>query len=122
MRVTILATRLRKARLAKGLTQKAAGEAVGTSNANISAYETSKREPDWTMIGKLATLYGCSADYLIGLVDNPEPYPRMHKDGPIAKLLEYLQSNPPSLEDVELIIDFLESRRLRREKEKGGDD
>lgn len=74
------------------------------------------------MIGKLATLYGCSADYLIGLVDNPEPYPRMHKDGPIAKLLEYLQSNPPSLEDVELIIDFLESRRLRREKEKGGDD
>ncbi|HYF77366.1 MAG TPA: helix-turn-helix domain-containing protein [Symbiobacteriaceae bacterium] len=63
--------RLRKAREAKGLTQLEAGRLLGISNANLSAYELDKREPDFETLKKLARLYACSTDYLLGRTDDP---------------------------------------------------
>lgn len=67
--------RLRAAREAKGLTQLEAGRLLGISNANISAYELGKRQPDFATLVRFAQLYRCRVDYLLGLTDDPKEVP-----------------------------------------------
>lgn len=60
---------LKKARLAKGWTQKELAERVGTNQNNISRYETGQRQlkmPEWP---KYAICLGVTIDYLIGKDD-----------------------------------------------------
>ena len=57
--------KLKVFRTQKGLSQKELGEKVGVSEASISNYETSKREPDLTTLCALADLFDCSLDLLV---------------------------------------------------------
>ena len=71
--MTKFSERLKSVRLEQGHTQKQAGEGIGISESHYQHYEYGKREPS---IGKLEVLcryFNVSADYLLGLSDNPAP-------------------------------------------------
>ena len=74
-----LSTRVKQLRLDKRLRQEQVARLVGVSKGAISAYETDIRQPSYDVLIRLANLYRVSTDYLLGLTDIREPYPRAIK-------------------------------------------
>lgn len=62
----IFAKRLKKLREDHGLSTRALGEIVGTSNATISRYETGRRDPDLVLVHNIAKYFGVTIEYLCG--------------------------------------------------------
>lgn len=62
----IIGERLKKARLAKGLTLQKLGDKVGLSKATLSCYENETRSPQIRTVKDLMGVLGVSADYLLG--------------------------------------------------------
>lgn len=58
--------RLRELRLAKGLTQKEVATAINVSPQSYGYYENWVNKPDPETLIKLADLFECSIDYLLG--------------------------------------------------------
>jgi transcriptional regulator with XRE-family HTH domain len=54
------------------LTQEELANKLGISRASLSHYETSRREPDYDTINKIASFFKVSVDYLLGRSDHPE--------------------------------------------------
>lgn len=65
--------RIRKLRIQRKMTQQEVGDALGVGNTAVSMYECEKRKLDDENIRNLCRLFGCSADYLLGMTDYPEP-------------------------------------------------
>jgi len=72
----ILAKRLRKCRDEAGLTQIKAAIYCDITEKAYQNYELGVHEPKVTILAKIAQLYNVSIDYLVGLTDDPTPYPR----------------------------------------------
>jgi transcriptional regulator with XRE-family HTH domain len=49
-----------------GKTQEQVAEALGVSRPTYSKYESGQHEPSYDMLKRLAGLFGCSIDYLLG--------------------------------------------------------
>ena len=62
-----LGKRLEQARANLHLSQKEVAAAIGASASVISNYESGERTPSVENLMALASLYRCSADYLLGL-------------------------------------------------------
>jgi len=62
-----LGQRLQEQRILKNLSQKQVATSVGLSASVISNYESGERTPSVEILLSLARLYGCSADYLLGI-------------------------------------------------------
>lgn len=62
----IFAQRLKRLREEHGLSTRALGELVGTSNATISRYETGKRDPDLVIVHNIAKYFNVTIEYLCG--------------------------------------------------------
>lgn len=62
--------RLKKGREAKGLSQKALGEALGISRETISKYENGERFPSFDRAISIAVFLNVSLLYLAGLADH----------------------------------------------------
>lgn len=58
-------SRLRQARLNKGLSQKTLGEAIGVHNTHVSRYEKDLTHPHASTLMKMADVLNVSADYLM---------------------------------------------------------
>ena len=67
----MLTTRLREMREAQGYTKKQVGEYLNMTPEGYGHYESGKRNPTPDTIGTLASLYGVTSDYLLGLSDDP---------------------------------------------------
>lgn len=63
----IFASRLKQARTAAGLTQKALANAVNMSQNGFQQYEGARREPSLTTLTRLSKVLGQSADWLLGI-------------------------------------------------------
>lgn len=61
-----MGNRLRKAREKKGYSQKYVAESLGITNSSLSNYERGERDPDTSILNRLADLYGVTMDYLFG--------------------------------------------------------
>lgn len=61
------ASRLRKLRKEKGLSQKKLGDELGLAVSTIAMYETDKRNPDSETLKKIAKFFDVSTDYLLGV-------------------------------------------------------
>ena len=72
-RAAVFASRLRQARQAKGLSQAALAETVGTRQSQISRNESGRRWPDSETLCRLADALGLTTDYLMGRTDDPDP-------------------------------------------------
>ena len=68
--------RLRDLREDNDLTQKEVAAYLGIDQRTYSNYETEKRSMPMEPYRSLAIFYKTSVDYLVGLTDFNEPYPR----------------------------------------------
>ena len=68
----VFPSRLRELRREYGYKMREVAEILGVSVPTISAYELGTRAPLLPGLVKIAQLYHCSTDYLLGL-DNQEP-------------------------------------------------
>lgn len=64
---------LRRFRQGTGLKQEEVAERLGIMRQAYQPYETGKVTPSVGMIKKIATAFNVSADYLLGLSDEPRP-------------------------------------------------
>jgi transcriptional regulator with XRE-family HTH domain len=53
-------------------TQEELSSKLGISRAALSHYETSRREPDYNTINKIASFFNVSIDYLLGRTDKSD--------------------------------------------------
>jgi len=67
---SVLGNRLRAMRDLADMSQSAVAKEIGLNTMSILNYETGKRVPDAEALRKFAQLYGCTADYLLGLADS----------------------------------------------------
>lgn len=63
--------RLKKLRKLHELTQEEVAKRLSISRPSYSRYETGEREPDFEMVKQIADFFETSADYLLGLADDP---------------------------------------------------
>lgn len=68
--------RIKDLRTDHDFTQAQVAEAIGITQRKYSYLETGKQQ--WTdeQLTRLADFYQTSVDYLLGLTDEPRPYPR----------------------------------------------
>ncbi len=68
----VLNVRLKEQRKRRNLTAGQVAIALGTSDVFIYQMESGVKNPSLEMLSKLAKQYGCSVDYLLGMVDTPQ--------------------------------------------------
>ena len=93
--------RLKELRTKKGNTQKEIADYLGITAAAYSLYERGSREPNMTMLNKIAKYYNVSPSYLLGF-DSPEVI-AAHFDGD-----EYTEEE---LEEIRQFAEFVKNRR-----------
>lgn len=69
----IFCMRLKKLRKSAGEQQKDLAEAVGMAQTQISAIENGKQGTSFDKLAEICKHYNVSADYLLGLIDEPRP-------------------------------------------------
>ena len=73
--------RIRDLRNDRGLTQKQIAGVLNVSQNTYSQYEIGISRFPLDAVIKLAEYYNVSVDYLVGLTDDPTPYPRKKRQG-----------------------------------------
>lgn len=69
----IFCIRLRKLRKARGEQQVDLAAAIGIAQTQISAIENGKQGTSFDKLAAICQHYNVSADYLLGLIDEPRP-------------------------------------------------
>lgn len=69
--------RLKESRKRLKLTQNQVAESLGIERTRYAKWESGKARPGYESIIQLCALFGTSADYLLGITDNPEPFPKI---------------------------------------------
>nr|WP_325241920.1 helix-turn-helix transcriptional regulator [uncultured Oscillibacter sp.] len=72
----VLPRRLKKCRENTGLPQIKVAIYCDITERTYQNYELGLREPKVSILMRIARFYGVSIDYLVGLTDDPTPYPR----------------------------------------------
>ena len=70
----VFGQRVRKLRLATGLTQQQLGEAVGITKQGVQAIEIGRRDTTLPRIVSLADFFNVDANYLLGRVETPDSF------------------------------------------------
>lgn len=66
--------RVRALRLDRGLTHEELAELLSINVRQIARYESNETDPSGEIVSRIASAFGVSADYLLGLTDNPFPH------------------------------------------------
>ena len=69
----IFCIRLKKLRKDRGEQQKDLAESIGLSQTPISTIESGKQGTSFDKLAAICQHYNVSADYLLGLIDEPRP-------------------------------------------------
>ena len=72
----MIGARLYLLRKQRGMSQKELGEEIAVSHYTISSYEKGRSEPNDDIMAKIARVFNVTADYFLGLVDDPLPLDR----------------------------------------------
>jgi len=67
------AERIKEYRTSIGLSQSAFGEKIGRQQQTIAQWEKGRNSPDPQTIALMCSIYKVSADYFLGLTDDPTP-------------------------------------------------
>ena len=71
--------RIKDLREDRDLTQQEVAQYLQVRQSTYSQYETGNRQIPLSMLIALAAFYGTSTDYLLGITDQKNPYPRAKK-------------------------------------------
>ncbi|MBM6680265.1 helix-turn-helix domain-containing protein [Pseudoflavonifractor capillosus] len=77
----IFAIRVKKLRKAHGEQQKELAEAIGATQATISDIENGRKATSFDRLAAICQHYNVSADYLLGLIDEPRTLIPPKKEG-----------------------------------------
>ena len=77
----IFAIRVKKLRKAHGEQQKELAEAIGATQATISDIENGRKVTSFDRLAEICKHYNVSADYLLGLIDEPRALIPPKKEG-----------------------------------------
>ena len=77
----IFAIRVKKLRKANGEQQKELAEAIGATQATISDIENARKVTSFDRLAEICRHYNVSADYLLGLIDEPRALIPSKKEG-----------------------------------------
>ncbi len=94
--------RLKKLRCAANIQQSQLGKLLGVSRSTIHNYENDQRQPEYSILVRLADVFHVSTDYLLGrkmgdILDVSGLTARDHKI--VAELVENLRQKNNSLRD-----------------------
>lgn len=103
--------RIKELRIKKGWTQTDLADKLNTGKNTISRYETEQRQLDTETLFKLCTIFGVTADYLLGR--SPVPAAQI-SDEDWLLLDAYHRA---SLRDRQLVDSILEEYRADTKKE-----
>ena len=67
--------KLRSLRESSGLSRQDLGTRLGLSYWAVAKYEQDERVPDHEILGRIASFFGTSTDYLLGRTDDSTPIP-----------------------------------------------
>jgi transcriptional regulator with XRE-family HTH domain len=106
---TLFGKRLREMRKKRGMRLQEMADKLGVAKSTYAGYESGYRQPDLQVLAQTAEILKTSADYLLGLTDNP--YPKE----PTRNLKELLKENdlhwdgvPLTDEELKPLCDILE--------------
>lgn len=68
--------RIKELREKRGYLQRNIADYLGCTQQTYSRYETGEVEPTVLVLAALAEFYKVSVDYIMGLTDKPDPYPK----------------------------------------------
>ena len=71
-------SRIRDIRIDKDFSQTYVSKQLKIAQNTLSQYETGERNVPNEVLVQMACIYDTSIDYLLGVTDDPRPYPR-HK-------------------------------------------
>jgi transcriptional regulator with XRE-family HTH domain len=108
---------LRDLRLKKGVSQAEVARYLGIERASYTAYESGVSRPVRHM-EKLATYFGVSVDYLLGLTDVPQGRKINLEEKEKILLYSFLKLNEAGKNSLMEYADFLLSQDKYTEKEK----
>src|SRR5438445_3132564 len=111
---TSLGGRLKEARAYRGFSQEEVAEYVGVSRSSISLIENGLRGIDTLELQKLAELYECSIDELVG--EGPSEATDSKGIAMVARAAAQL--SPSDQEEVLRFAKFLQSRKRRKSNDR----
>ncbi|GAW91322.1 helix-turn-helix domain-containing protein [Calderihabitans maritimus] len=122
---TTLGKKIKFLRTEKGLTQEELAKALGIARATLASWEINRREPDYSMLQKIADFFDVTVDFLLGRTDNPKGYSdEPPSDMELEELLQRsnlkFNGEPLDEEDKQDIIEFLKVawKTIRKKKRK----
>ena len=68
--------RIKNLRLLFNFTQKELADKLNIRQNTYSQYENGRREPSIEILIKLSEIFDTSIDYLVGITDEEQPYPK----------------------------------------------
>ena len=71
--------KLLELRRREGLSQEQLADRLGVTRQSVSKWESGAAVPELSKLVALSDLFSVSVDYLVGLTDRQEPYPRRRK-------------------------------------------
>lgn len=109
----MLKLKLKEARKRAGYTMKELAALLGITEGAVSNYENGKRQPDLTMLLKIADVFNCSTDYLLCRTDIPNAYiqetPAELADVGVTEVTK-TKNEPLTDQEIEAIRRFLATR------------
>ena len=105
----MLGKRIKELREQKGLLQKEIANLLGISQQAVARWENGQTEPDSETLAKLAEIFNCSVDYLLGRTNVRTPIETIaaHHDGE--------DWTEEELEEIERFKEFVKMKRQKKE-------
>lgn len=100
----MIGPKIRERRLALGISQEQLGSLVQISQKQVSRYESGLNDPTGDMIIALAQALNTSADYLLGLTDDPTRRPALYDLTPYEREVVVALRRGDKTEAIKLIV------------------
>lgn len=101
--------RIKKLRESTGMSARKFAEAIDMKYTTYYGYENGVSEPNSAVIVKLCSYFGCTADYLLGLVDEPSSLYESKKKSPDPAAAETRELTREELIDILMRLRILRS-------------
>ncbi len=107
--MSIFGKRVKALREVMGLSRNAMAKLIGVDPTQLLRYERGERTPTEAVIRQAAERLNVSADYLLGLTDNPQPWSNDLPES-VKKQLERLQELERRYKELQQIVRLLSEK------------
>jgi len=113
------ASRIKKLRLERKLTQEQLGKMINVTKVSISGYENGNRSPDMETLQRIADYFDVKLDYLTGRSDDPSPSAKRDENNTNGGRAYYNGGKDWTEEEVEMADAIIKKLREQKRKQEG---